>query len=372
MPDPVQQPEDLVPGPGPSEFRDPVVRAEIKKASVWLGMAAAMALVVILIQPILIIFGGLVFAAMLDGGVRLLGRVLPIRRGLRLLIVVLCAVAFIFGVFYMAGVQISAQFQQLQATLQVQAVRAGHWLAQHGVIQGTGDINDILRQVMGSVGKLTGFIGSAVGAFTTLFGVFVIGLFVAIEPKLYERGLQWMIPTDSRAEFAITLERMGRTLRRLLAGRLAGMAFEGALTFAILWIVGVPMALVLGLIAGILAFIPNIGAFITGVLMTAVGFSAGYETGLYAIITYFVVQNFDGYVVIPMVAKRTVDLPPALTLASQILASTLFGVLGLALADPMVAMIKVALERNSERNSEEVAPALAPAPAPRRRRARKA
>src|SRR3546814_9977544 len=117
----------------------------------------------------------------------------------------------------------------------------------------------------------------------------------------------------------------------------------------ILAVLGVPMALVLGLIAAILAFIPNVGAFITGVLMTAVGFSAGVDTGLYALATYFVVQTFDGYVVIPMVAKRTVDLPPALTLSAQILASTLFGVVVLALADPMTAMIKVALERSTER-----------------------
>jgi predicted PurR-regulated permease PerM len=158
-----------------------------------------------------------------------------------------------------------------------------------------------------------------------------------------------MIPSDSRAEFAITIERMARTLRRLLAGRLTGMLFEGTLIWIALTIGGVPMALVLGLIAGLLAFIPNVGAIITGVLMTAVGFSAGMHTGLWAIGTYFVVQNFDGYVVIPMVARRTVDMPPALTLSSQILASTLFGVIGLALADPMVAMIKVALERNSER-----------------------
>ena len=89
-------------------------------------------------------------------------------------------------------------------------------------------------------------------------------------------------------------------------------------------------------------------SFVSGVLMVSVGFSAGHDTGIWAIIIYFGVQNFDGYVVIPMVARRTVDMPPALTLASQILASSLFGVLGLALADPMVAMIKVAMERESE------------------------
>ncbi|MEJ8631090.1 AI-2E family transporter [Sphingomonas sp. I4] len=111
------------------------------------------------------------------------------------------------------------------------------------------------------------------------------------------------------------------------------------------------MAMLLGIIAGILAFIPNIGAIITGTLMIAVGFSAGQDTGFWAIGTYLLVQTFDGYVVVPMVAKRTVDMPPALTLSTQIMASALFGILGLALADPMTAMVKTALKRRSEREA---------------------
>jgi predicted PurR-regulated permease PerM len=350
-------PEDraaaLVVEPGPNELRDPFTRQELRRASIWLGLAAAMALTVLLIQPLLIIFGGLVFAAMLDGGVRLLGRVLPIGRGWRLAIVVICTVTFILGTFYLTGVQIAAQFEQLRATLETQTERVTAWAAGLGILPGRADIEGLVKEALGSVGKLTSFVGTAIGALTSLVMILIIGLFVAIEPKLYERGLQWMIPSDSRAEFAITIERMAATLRRLLAGRLAGMAFEGVLTFVILMVLGVPMALVIGLIAAILAFIPNIGAFVTGVLMTAVGFSAGVHTGLAALATYFVVQTIDGYVVIPMVARRTVDLPPALTLSAQILASTLFGVLGLALADPMTAMIKVALERSSEREADK-------------------
>ena len=86
--------------------------------------------------------------------------------------------------------------------------------------------------------------------------------------------------------------------------------------------------------------------------MTLVGFSGGVEMGLWTIASYFVIQTFDGYVLVPMIAKKTVDLPPALTLGAQILASALFGILGLALADPMTAMIKTALERSSEREEE--------------------
>lgn len=344
---------ELVQGASPNELRDPAVRRELKKASVWFGLACAIALVVLLIQPLLIIFAGIVFAAMLDGGVRLLGKVLKINRSLRLAIVVLLVVAFLFGTFYMTGIQVVQQVTQLQDTLTAQFNRVTDWLSSLGVMPGRSDLKSVLQQALGSVGKLTSWVGTALGALTSLFMILVIGLFLAMDPRLYERGVQWMVPSDYRREFAVTTERMGVTMRRLLAGRLLGMAAEGVLTWIALAIGGVPMALLLGIITGILAFIPNIGAFVSGVLMIAVGFSAGYDTGIWAIATYFVVQTFDGYVLIPMVAKRTVDLPPALTLGAQILTSALFGVMGLALADPMTAMIKVALERSSERAEKE-------------------
>jgi len=338
----------VVQEPGPNEMRDPVMRAELRRASVWFGIAAAFGLVILLIQPLLIIFGGLVFASMLDGGVRLLGRGVSWPRWLRLLIVCVLVVLFIGAVFYKTGVEIAQQAEQLRTTLEVQANRVSGWISSLGLMPGRSDLQGMAQQALGSVGRLTSAVGSVLGAAASLFMVLVIGLFVAMEPQIYERGLQWMVPMHARDEFAITIDRMAATMRRLLAGRLVGMLFEGVLIWIALSLGGVPMALLLGIITGLLAFIPNVGAFTSGVLMVAVGFSAGTYEGLWAIGTYFVVQTFDGYVVIPLVARRTVDLPPALTLSAQILASTLFGVIGLALADPMVAMIKVALKRESE------------------------
>ncbi|QDX27218.1 AI-2E family transporter [Sphingomonas suaedae] len=334
--------------PGPNEMRDPVMRAEMRRASVWFGLAIAVALVVLLIQPLLLIFAGLVVASMLDGGARLIRRYIPIPRGLALSIVVIAVVAFIGGVFYLTGVEIATQAEQLRATLEAQALRIGAWLTELGIVPGAQDLAGLAQQALGSVGRVTSLIGGALGAIASFFLVLVIGLFVAMEPRLYERGLQWMVPMGSRDQFAITVARMARTMRILLAGRLLGMVFEGIVTWILLSIAGVPMALLLGILTGMLAFIPNIGAFISGVLMVAVGFSAGPTEGLWAIAIYFGVQTFDGYVLLPLVAKRTVDMPPALTVSSQILMSTLFGFLGLALADPIVAMIKVALERRSE------------------------
>lgn len=342
----------IVQEPGPNEMRDPVMRAELRRATVWFGLAIAAALIVLLIQPLLLIFAGLVVASMLDGGTRLIRRYLPIPRGLALLIVVLLVITFIGGVFYLTGVEIAAQAEQLRQTLEAQAARLSGWLSELGVMPGAADLKGLAQQALGSVGRVTSFIGGAIGAIGSFFLVMVIGLFVAMEPRIYERGLQWMVPMQSRDQFAITLARMGRTMRILLAGRLLGMLFEGVLTWILLSIAGVPMALLLGILTGILAFIPNIGAFVSGVLMVSVGFSAGVEPGLWALAIYFGVQTFDGYVLLPLVARHTVDMPPALTVSSQILMSTLFGFLGLALADPLVAMIKVALERKSEQAAE--------------------
>ena len=143
------------------------------------------------------------------------------------------------------------------------------------------------------------------------------------------------------------------------------MVFEGVFTFFMLAIGGVPMAALLGLLTGMLAFIPNIGAIISGALMVAVGFSAGTGEGFWAIFVYFFVQNVDGYLVVPYIARRTVDLAPALVLAAQLLFGALFGILGLLLADPILASIKVTLQKLSER--QESTPQVATASAPTRK-----
>jgi len=334
--------------PGPSEVRDPETRQEIRRAFIWLSMASAFALIVLLIQPLLLILGGIIFAIVLDGGTRLLGRILPIRRGWRILILMVAAFVFLFGTLYMTGVEIAQQAGQLRATVEVQGDRLLRWAELSGLMPGAEDMKSLAREALGSIGRVTGFVSTAFGALTSLFMIMVIGLFLAMEPRVYDRGFQWLLPADKRDSARITLDRIGATMRKLMFGRIIGMIAEGILTWIALSIGGVPMALILGILTGVLAFIPNIGAFVSGVLMVAVGFSSGVDTGLWAIGTYLVVQTFDGYVLIPMVAKRTVDMPPALTLGTQIIFGTLFGIYGLALADPMVAMIRVALERRAE------------------------
>src|SRR5204862_3997116 len=94
-------------------------------------------------------------------------------------------------------------------------------------------------------------------------------------------------------------------------------------------------------------------AIVSGVLMVAVGFSASANHGIWAIIVYFFVHNLEGYVVLPYVARRTVDLAPAILLAMQLLMGALFGVLGVLFADPILATLKVILIDLSKRQADE-------------------
>ncbi len=328
--------------PGPAEFRDPLVRREMAKAAVWFGSALAVAGVIFLAQPLLLIIGGAIFAVFLDGGTRLLGRWLPIPRPL-------AAAADHHSRLrlYWLGRMVRRNDDR----------RPGRGAARcrHPAVRPTDD----LRRLNGADAS-----GAADRPWqpAARFGrppdergrnCDRRGRELHRDDRhrhlpcrraaIYDRGIAWMLPLRHRAGFYRIVEHAGFTLRRLLFGRLIAMVFEGVFVWVTLTLGAVPMAGLLGLVTGVLAFIPNIGAITSGVLMIAVGFSAGYGQGIWCIIVYFLVHNIDAYVVVPYVARRTVDIAPAVLLAMQLLMAALFGILGILLADPLLATLKVVL-----------------------------
>ena len=335
---------------GPTDFSDRVVITEAKRAATWIAVAALAGLVVVLSQPLLVIFGGIVFAALVDGGARLLGRVLHVGRSVRIGLVLFFAVAFLVWLVMFAGNQITDQAAQMPAVINLQVHRLLDWGRAHGITFGRTDFGTVAQQAIGGVGSLTSVLGGLFGGVTTLFLILILGVYLAMEPRLYQRGVAWMLPQSERVSFQVTLTRMGRSLRMLLFGRVLGMVVEGVAVGVLLALYGVPMAALLGILTCMLAFLPNIGAPISGALMILVGFSGGTSMGIYCAVVYLVVQVVDGYVIVPMVARRTADLAPALVLGAQLIMGVLFGLLGLVLADPIVLMLKIALERQSERN----------------------
>lgn len=335
-------------GVSPTFISNPVLRQEAGRAFVWVLVIGLAMLCVYISESLLVIFGGMVFASIIDGGARLLGKVVPINRVLRLLIVLIAATAFLVWLAYFAGSQVTQQAAALPSIIEHQANRAISWAQSNGFQVEARSVESFAGQLVSGVGTVTRALTGVVGGFTTLFLIVIIGIYVAFEPRLYERGVAWMLPKGRRRNFFLTIKQMAETMRRLMAGRLVGMLFEGVLTYIMLAVYGVPMAILLAILTGLLAFIPNVGAVVSGILMVLVGFSGGTDMGLYTIAVYVLVQTFDGYVVIPLIAKKTVDLAPALVLGMQLIMGILFGILGLFLADPLLAMIKVALERRSE------------------------
>lgn len=337
------------PPPSPVEVHDPLIRDTFKQAFVWLGLAAALFLAWHLAWALLLIVGGLVFAAFLDLLSRWLGKLWDGPRGIRLAVVVLIFLGLLAGFLGLAGYQLADQAGELSRTLDTQIRKVSLLFERYGIANIAGKepgspLAGIASQLIGSFGKLTQALGTAVGAIGSFVLIIVLGIYVAAEPRLYERGVEWLAPVRARQGIRALAEELAETMRRWTLGRLIAMLFEGVFTTVALLIAGVPLAPLLGLIAGLLAFIPNVGAFISGSLIVLVGFSVGTETGLAALAVYLVLQFVEGNFITPFVERRVVDIAPAITLGAQLLFGALFGLLGVALAVPIVAMVKVGLE----------------------------
>ncbi|WP_271078381.1 AI-2E family transporter [Aurantiacibacter sp. MUD61] len=340
-------------GASPARISSPELRFEAWRAFVWTAVIGLIALAVYISHSLLVIFGAMVFAAMVDGGSRLLGRVLPIGRMWRVAIVLITVSGLLLWLSMFAGSQISREAAEFPSIVQEQATRIFAWMREQGFEISMDSVQAMASQAASGFGTVTRALGGLLGGVTTLVLIVIIGIYFALEPQLYERGVAWMLPKRRRHDFFQTAKKMGFTMRRLMAGRLVGMVVEGIFTYLMLLGYGlvtgdeIPMAALLAILTGLLAFVPNIGAIISGVLMVLVGFSGGVQMGVYTIFVYFFVQNIDGYIVVPMIARKTVDLAPALVLAFQLIMGILFGILGLFLADPLLAMIKVALEQRA-------------------------
>ncbi len=137
--------------PGPAEFRDPLVRREMQKAAVWLGMALAIVGIIVLAQPLLLIVGGAIFAVFLDGGTRVIGRWLPVPRPYRLLLTIILGFGFLGWVFWFAGTTIAAQFEALRMVLTEQFSRLMGFAASLGLLP-EGQSGNFGTQLLGRSG----------------------------------------------------------------------------------------------------------------------------------------------------------------------------------------------------------------------------
>jgi predicted PurR-regulated permease PerM len=193
------------------------------------------------------------------------------------------------------------------------------------------------------IGGATDFLAATFGTITNLAIVIIIGIYLAASPGLYVRGFCRLFPQPRRDRAQQVLGAIGRTLRWWMIGQLVSMSVVGVLTYLGLWLLEVPLALVLAVMAFLLTFIPVLGPILAAIPVLLVAFTQGLDVGLWILLLYIVIQNLEGYVITPLIQRRTVSLPPAMTLSSQVLLGALAGVLGIALATPLAAAALVAV-----------------------------
>lgn len=188
---------------------------------------------------------------------------------------------------------------------------------------------------------VSGIFSTTLNGLVNFVVVLIVGLYFAASPRVYQGGLVGLVPMRKRDRAEQVVRALGYTLRWWLIGRFAVMAANGILTGLALWLLGIPLAFILGVLTGILNFIPNLGPILAAIPAILLALLEGPTKVIYVIGLYIVIQNLEGFVLTPLVQQRTVSLPPAIIILSQVLLGVLVGTLGVLVATPLAASVLI-------------------------------
>ncbi len=321
----------------------------IRRALIATGIGTLIALLLLLlwygIDVLLLAFAGILLAVFLRGLSDQLNRFTSLSGGWSLAIVVLgLLLIFSAGLWFCAS-KVAVQVDVLRESLPRSTQRLEQYIGQYGwgrqLLGQLPATNKMLSYRGDVLGRVTGIFSSTLGLITNFIIILFVGFYLAVEPRLYTNGLVKLVPIEKRGRICEVLDAVGQTLQRWLIGRIILMIVNGGLTALGLWLLGVPLALTLGLLAGLLNFVPNVGPIIAGVPAVLLALTQSPTQALYVLALYLVLQSADGYVFTPLVQRRTVQLPPALTIMAQVFLGVLVGGLGLLLATPLTAAVFV-------------------------------
>lgn len=296
-------------------------------------------------DALLLIFACILFAVLLYDASRRLASKLPVSRQVALGIVVLLLLAVIGGGGWLMAPAISEQADRMAAMVPRSLEGLQQSIEQYDFLKkllGQLPSAEQIRSTIGDMLPRAGLFFSGVfGALGNVLIITFVGIYFAAQPFLYINGIVTLVPKSKRARAREVLDEVGITLSRWLFGKVISMIVVGAATAIGLSLLGVPLALILGIIAGLLDFIPYLGPLMAGVPGVLIALTISPQLALYTVGLFVAIQLAEGYLLQPLVEKKTVALPPALTITMQVLLGTLFGLAGVALATPLTAVLAV-------------------------------
>jgi predicted PurR-regulated permease PerM len=326
-----------------------------------------------------LIFAGMLLGVALTAMTKRLGQIVALPHALRLVIVCLTLALMLSGVVFLGGATIAQQATTLSNTIKSQLVNVKAFLDKNGIDTSyfeLGSVNGSSQEsskldsskpasdpgnpppqhnnlpsastlassggaIVSQTLKLLLGTLSAVGNF---FIVLFLGLAFAAQPGVYYGGLLFMTPTKYRGRATVIIDHIGETLERWLIAQIITMFAVFAVTWIGLTIIGIQSSFILGIQAGLLAFVPTVGAIIAGVIVVLASLASGWVAALSAAILFLGVHAMESYVLTPLLQRQALDIPPATLFAFQILLGVVFGIWGLALALPLMAIVKVMID----------------------------
>jgi len=324
-------------------------RTLARRAAIVCGIGAlflaGLATAVLAYDALLLIFACILFAILLYRLSDIAHRRLGLNRTLALTLVVLLLGAVIgLGSWAMAP-QISEQSSQLAKEVPAAIERLQSEVERHPLIQRVVAALPAPQEALKQIGSMmpnAGLVaGGALGAVGNVVIILFVGIYFAAAPGVYTGGLIRLVPQSRRGRTRQVLDKMGDSLASWLMGKALSMLIVGSTTAIGLSLLGVPLALILGIIAGLLDFIPYIGPIMAGIPAVLLALSISPELALYALLLFAAINMLEGYVLQPMIEAKAIELPPALVIVMQLIFGTLFGFAGVALATPLAAVLSV-------------------------------
>jgi predicted PurR-regulated permease PerM len=301
--------------------------------------AVLVALLWLAMDVFLIVFAGVLLAVLLSSAGEWLARKTGLSYGMALAAVLLGILLALVLAGAAAAPSLWRQFgditqrlpqavDQLKAT--VREFPGGTYLIEKAP-------EEVQQLQAGAEGKTTTIAASLFGAIGTFVIILFVGIYLAADPKIYRTGLLRLFPLHKRQRVKEILIEVEGTLRLWMLGTGIAMLIVGFLTWVGLMLIGVPLALLFGVIAGLLDFIPNIGPILAAIPTLLITLTTEPSQAAWVALLYVCIQAMEGYLITPLVQQRAADLPPVITILAQVFMGFMAGPLGVALATPLAA-----------------------------------